>query len=282
MGIFSDNPVLWREVRGRLRLRRSSRGGIWTARIVGLVILYAYVRGLIAIGRGTAPDARDFWSALTYLLLVLIVVLAPALAATAITQEREQQTWETLATTRLTAAQVIVGKWVARQFLPALSLVIALPLYLGCSVRGEIAFSSTFAVLLFLLLTMALFSILGLFCSFRAGRTTAATASALTLSIFLCLGTLILDGLLRAFHLFGMGGGPYGGWGYGTETPVLWLNPFSALGALISEFGVMRDHLSASPYDAAAGGLVTGYALMSLLLIAVCLSAMIRRYNRAL
>lgn len=276
MGLISDNPVLWREVRGRLRLRSGGRSAVWVARIVGLVILYAYLRGLVAIGRGTAPDARDFWSTLSYGLLVLIVILAPALSATAITQEREQQTWETLATTRLSGGQIIVGKWLARQFLPALSLVIALPLYFGCSVKGGIAFSSTLAVLLFLTLTMALFSLLGLFCSFRARRTTTATASALLVSAFFCIGTPILDGLFRSFGLFGAN---YAS-GYGSDTVVLWLNPFYALATLIQVLGAM--HESASQYaPVPASDVLTIYTVIALFLMALCLAFMIRRYGKA-
>ncbi len=105
MGLLTNNPVLEREVRGRLRLRRKGAGRAIpvVAWPIGLVALYFYARGLAAIGRGSQRDAQELWPLFLYGALTLIVLLAPALASTAITQEREQQTWEALATTRLSA-----------------------------------------------------------------------------------------------------------------------------------------------------------------------------------
>ena len=123
MGLISDNPVLEREVRGRLRLKRKGGQGVnlWIVRAIGLIAAYYYVRGLLAVWHGTQQDARDFWPLLVYGALVLIVLLAPALSATAITQEREQQTWENLTTTQLSAWEVLLGKWMGRQLVPVAS-----------------------------------------------------------------------------------------------------------------------------------------------------------------
>jgi len=222
MGIFSDNPVLEREMRGRLRLRRKGAGRphAWVAVLLALVILYFYARGLMGLFQGPRQDAREFWPLLSYGLLTLIVLLAPALTATAITQEREQQTWDTLATTRLTGTQVLLGKWLARQTLPMLLIVLACPYLLGCVIRGEMGFPTLLATVAFLVVTSLFYGALGLLCSYQARRTVAATATALTFTALLCIGTPIVSSVITILS------GP-------RSTPVLWLNPFYALTSLL-------------------------------------------------
>ena len=90
MGIFADNPVLEREMRGRLRLRRRGLGRsyFWVLVVLGAVIFYFYTRGLAGLFAGPRQDAREFWPLLIYGLLALIVLLAHfATAATARSQK---------------------------------------------------------------------------------------------------------------------------------------------------------------------------------------------------
>ena len=63
MPILSNNPVLEREIRGRLRLRPKGRrtANIWVVRILGVVVAYYYARGLLGIWGGTPQDARELW-----------------------------------------------------------------------------------------------------------------------------------------------------------------------------------------------------------------------------
>ena len=267
MGIFTNNPVLEREVRGRLRFKRtgSLRANIWVARILGVVVAYYYVRGMIGIARGTAQDARDFWPLLIYGALVLIVLLAPALAATAITQEREQQTWEILATTQLSAWEVLGGKWIGRQFIPWLLLLILLPFMVVTSVRADFGAGLLPAVLVFLLLTTACYSALGLLCSFGAKRTMTATASALTVSAVLCIGTLVINWVV---DLLVLGGSP-------DETAVLWLNPFAALGSLMSQL----NPVAFAPDSHTDLASPPGYFVLTAAATVLALGFMVRRYH---
>ncbi len=226
MGLFTDNPVLERELRGRLRLRRKGAGRAIpvVAWPLGLTVLYFYARGLLALAHGTQQDARELWPLFFYGGLSLIVLLAPALSSTAITQEREQQTWEILATTRLSAWEILIGKWIGRLLLPLLMIALMLPYLLACVFRGGLGWAVLPISLLFFVVTAAFYSLLGLFCSFQAKRTTAATATALTLTIFFCLGTLVLNSVFNTLEL----GSHY------DNTPIMWLNPFFVLSALLS------------------------------------------------
>jgi len=102
--ILVDNPVLNREFRGRTRIRKLS-GKAWrvVAVIVVLIALRYYYILLRAVQQGRPDDAVELWRDTSYLLLTLIALLSPAMAATAISQELEQQTWDLLKVTRLTA-----------------------------------------------------------------------------------------------------------------------------------------------------------------------------------
>ena len=269
MGIFTDNPVLEREVRGRLRLKRkgSVTANLWIARLIGVIAAYYYARGMIGVWRGTLQDARDFWPLLVYGALVLIVLLSPALSSTAITQEREQQTWEILATTQLSAWEVLGGKWLGRQMIPWLLLVILLPFMAVDAARAELGWLMLPMVLIFLLLTTACYSVLGLLCSFQAKRTMTATASALTISAFLCLGTVVVNAVINLLVLRG-----------GTEdTPVLCLNPFSAVASLMAQIapGVLGSE------GTSGSALLEGYFVLTVAATVSAIMFMVRRYHHS-
>lgn len=280
MSIWSNNPVLEREIRGRLRVRR--RGGpqlLWIARLLGLVVVYYYARGLLGIWHGSLQDARDFWPLLTYGTLSLVVLLAPAISATAITQEREQQTWEILATTRLSGAEVLLGKWLGRQLIPWLLLVILLPFMAVCAARAGFGWGMLPSVLGFFLVTTACYSALGLLCSFQAKRTMTATASALMVSALLCLGTYLIGGFFG--YLIGSVNGSYSG-SIGGQSPVLWGNPFYVLGAMTDCLTLDSAAGQAASFDQVREGSATfWYFLFSLTVTAGALVFMVRRYHRS-
>lgn len=274
MSLFSENPVLERELRGRLRLRRrGSAAGSWAvAGAVALAALYGYARGMIGLARGTARDAQDLWPYLVYGLLALITLLAPALSATAISVEREQQTWETLETTLLSPPQVIFGKWVGRQVIPGLLLLIALPFLVATDVKGALGAGVLFGSLLFLVGTSLAFGLLGLLCSYRARRTMTATASSLTTLALLCIGTPVIEQILRSF--LGMGSSR-------ETTPVMWINPFYALTVLGGALASASSSVSDPGVAGTADGILFFYALVLVLFSAGALYLMLRGYGRA-
>jgi len=217
-----DNPVLNREVRGRMRVRKLS-GKAWrvVAVIVALVVLRYYYILLRAVQQGRPDDAVELWRGTSYLVLTLIALLSPALAATAISQELEQQTWDLLKVTRLTAWQVVMGKWLARQTIPAMLLLISLPLLLMSALHGEVGVAGFAANFGYLALTSAFFSSMGLWCSAAARKTAAATAVSILLMGVVCLGTCLIDGIISVLDSFRRSNG--------LGTHAMWVNPFYAI-----------------------------------------------------
>ena len=275
MGLLTDNPVLERELRGRLRLRRKGAGRAIpvVAWPIALVALYFYARGLTAIGRGTSRDAQELLPVLVYGALTLIVLLAPAMASTAITQEREQQTWDALATTRLSAWEILIGKWVGRQLIPWLMLVLALPYLVACAFFGGMGFAILPAVLVFLVVTTGFYSAMGLLCSFQARRTVGATATSLTITALLCVGTVVIN---QVIEILQQRSGPQ------ENSPVLWLNPFFALSSLLGMLDRNGGSQAFTDYPHEAYLLVVGaYFLATVLAIAAALYFMASRYHRA-
>lgn len=128
---FVRNPVFLREVRVRMRSWRSP----------GLIVLYVGLQGLVAVlifaaslqgGRftGFAPQVgAAIYATLAMLQLVLLVLAVPGLAAGAIAGERERQTLDLLLVTRLTVAQVVVGKLLAATGFALLLLIASLPVF---------------------------------------------------------------------------------------------------------------------------------------------------------
>lgn len=228
--LLTDNPVLRRELRARLKPRvlRGNKPLQYGVYALCAAIVYCYARGLLLMARNPKSDARDLFELLMYGMLFLIALLAPALSATAISQEREQQTWEILAVTRLTSQQVMVGKWLGRQLIVGIGFLIVLPFFLGSAVRSELGIREFALVVLYLLLCTNFFTAIGLMCSFKAKRTPTATASALVLTALIGIGTYVVNAILESFNLWSVN--------YSStprvESPVMWINPFYILGVI--------------------------------------------------
>src|ERR1051325_915621 len=110
-----ENPVLRRELLGRMRSRQP-----WPIRAaiigtVALFIAFCYYEALFYMMRDHDRETmREWWQVGLWLQSILIWLLCPALAANAVTREKEQQTWEMLIFTLLSPAEILFGKLVAR------------------------------------------------------------------------------------------------------------------------------------------------------------------------
>lgn len=128
---FVRNPVFLREVRVRMRGWRTP----------GIIVLYVGLLGLLAIlifaaamqgsrPTGFAPEVGAvIYAALAMFQLVLLILAVPGLAAGAIAGERERQTLDLLLVTRLSAAQVVVGKLLAATGFALLLMFASLPVF---------------------------------------------------------------------------------------------------------------------------------------------------------
>jgi ABC-type transport system involved in multi-copper enzyme maturation permease subunit len=178
MNIIADNPVLKREMRRRLRIRFAGRPWMFGVLIIAAIVIWYYAQGVASPQAEQSDEAQGWWEVIIYGMLVAICLSAPTGSARIISQERERQTWDALALTRLSAAQVLLGKWLAQIAAIVWFPVALLPLAVAAAIAGNVATSTIVAVYAYIFLNSVCFTGIGLFCSFCFTRSPAAMASA--------------------------------------------------------------------------------------------------------
>jgi ABC-type transport system involved in multi-copper enzyme maturation permease subunit len=239
MGTFVENPVFYKELRSHLLSRRQSRGArAATVVIAALMVALLYYACVRTVLRGHM-EGRDLFAAISYVQLTLLVFLAPSLTANAITQEREQQTWNMLLLTRLTADEIVMGKLLARLAPAAILLAVFVPLGLFAVFMGGVPVSVLLLSYLLLAATGIFYGVIGLFCSWALRRTSVATSASSTVIAFLVVGTPLLFSLWSVATT---------GSGRGIEDfAPMWLNPYMAMAAALSDLGYGSASLSPAP-----------------------------------
>ncbi|HZP84660.1 MAG TPA: ABC transporter permease subunit [Chthonomonadaceae bacterium] len=255
------NPVLRKELLLRFRLRQPTPTRIGIGLLVALGILWFYWQGMVwMLGDASPSTGKEAWTVAVVLQYMIICLVAPSLTANAITQEKEQQTWEMLLFTRLQPAEIVLGKLLARLASVGIILGIFLPFTLFGWARaalGGVASSDYVApwqfCVAYLLMGVSafFFATIGLFLSLRLKRTLYAIVTSYVLVIgVLCIGTALFASLLSTltgdFRLF-------------ETSPITWFNPIRLVAALFDPTGWQSK-------VALLGGLF-GYAAMSVLLL---------------
>lgn len=230
-----QNPVLRKELLTRLRLRQplSARAGVLLA--ISVLLLWIYWQIIAALLQDhTAASAKSAWQIVLSVQFALVTLIAPVIAANAITQEKEQQTWEMLIFTRLTPAEIIFGKLLARMALLLLLILLGLPVAAFCAI-GSAAWQTTPDTVLFgqfcgaylVMFNCGLFfATFGLYASWKLKRTLYAIMGAYTMVIGVCtLGTMLVTGALSSLSNDS---------GFFERSPFLWVNPIMQIGWVIA------------------------------------------------
>ena len=236
-----DNPVILKELRGRMRGRQS------------FVLLTVYL-GLIAVfivlvynllGLSTAiswdPSARQgagkaIFGTVVLLELLLLSFIAPGLTAGAITSERERQTFEILRTTLLSARSLVLGKLSSALSFLFLLILSALPIQSIAFILGGVGLGEMVASSFMLVVTAVFFCTLGIYFSSFMKRTLTATVASYAVILLSFLVLVMIFFLIAyiesiSYNTFGMQALE------GVLTLILWFlistNPLMA--AVISE-----------------------------------------------
>ena len=222
-----ENPILRKELLIRMRLRSlaTAKSGI----IVCVLFLLAWIHYEV-ISNMLMSDSplrgRDEWEILIKGQATLLFLFAPIAAANAITQEKEQQTWEMLVFTRLTSSEIIFGKLIARLIPSFAFLLLGLPLtvfawYLARQTSQNEYWHTHFGNLLacyaVLTISTVFFTTIGLFLSWLVKRTLFAVMGAYVVVIG---GLLIGTGMVTAACSMFMRDQSNMNW-----FPPLWVNP---------------------------------------------------------
>ena len=243
----AENPVIIKELRGRMRGRRAFIFLTLYLVVIGLFISTIY--SVVAAQAGLVQADPSFrqtlgkiiFSSVVLFEFLMIGFIGPALTAGAITSERERQTFDLLRTTLLSARSLVYGKLGSACMYLLLLILTALPIEALAFLLGGVGLEELLVSSLILVVNTVFFCTLGLFCSSFSKRTLTATVTS--------YATILLSVLGLGLTIFVMGASGATNLGSGL-TPlafaaliVMWLlaasNPFSA--AIVSEVFLIQD-----------------------------------------
>lgn len=205
---FTDNPILTRELRRRMRGRAlifSIIGYIALMTVATLLVLFANAPSLVAkvntemLSRLTQTGSSLFrWISTIQILLVLII--APTITAGMTTGEKERKTFDFLRVTTITPWMYVLGCFLSTVFYVMLALTCAFPLLSLTFVYGGVTAGELFAMFGVLLGGSLVLSSFGLYVSSVWERTrTAQGIIVFTIFAMLFGGFYIYNQLLRIF-----------------------------------------------------------------------------------
>lgn len=217
------NPVLQREIRSKLRLRRVSPFVIFLGALLGAYCLYRYVAA-VYYACFVVNGRSDAWWAYAGLALFALSLIAALSGAGAFTREREMNTHEPLLLSTLSAVEIVGGKLAATLLmclacvLPLAPLMLPNIAFFGLDTRSTYGVAPLPAIItpFLLLATVWCYALWGMVLSWLCRRTAVATVWT--------LGSLFaLDVFIPAL--------------FGTSENSLWMcwNPFIVLSGLADE-----------------------------------------------
>ena len=189
-----DNPVITKELRGRMRGTRTYWLLFSYVLVLSLILFFSYLgwwaqhsTDLINGGGSEAgfTVGRLFFRILFYSQAVMIALITPALTAGAISVEREQRTFELLRGSVLRPGAIVWGKLASSVSFVVLLLTSSLPLLSLCFLLGGVSPDEVFFAYLLLIGDAFLFGAIGLcWSAFAANTATATVLTYLTLFFF--------------------------------------------------------------------------------------------------
>ncbi len=175
---LGTNPVLLRELRGRMRgVRAFAIISIYLALMSGFTILLYMLQMPDAYHSGpvvTGQIGRSLFGGVVAAELVLIVFIVPALTASAISGDRERKTYDLLQTTLLPSSAFVAGKMESALSYIVLLLLAAIPLQSMAFLFGGVSAAEIGLAFVILVVTAIALAALGMAMSARHTRTTAA------------------------------------------------------------------------------------------------------------
>lgn len=201
-----------KELRGRMRGRRAFivltihllivAGFAW---MVETLAERSYTSGFNGSSvSASAEIGRTLFSALIMLLTLIVLVLAPASTAGAISLEREKQTLDLLTTTPISSLAIILGKLLSALSWVFLLLLASIPVTALVFTFGGVGPEDLVRAYVILFATAIAFGAMGLFVSAFVKRTQAATVINLVLTIVLTAGATFIFAFWSAMTANGM------------------------------------------------------------------------------
>ena len=181
-----SNPVLLREVKSSLRSPLAlALAALYLGTLATLVWWMWPQEGIYS---ATARASRSLLLVCGVAQLLLVMLYAPAFAATAITAEKEHNTYDLLFATLLRPRDIVAGKLGSSITVLLLFVVLSLPVFAACFFLGAVSVREAAVIYLVTAASSVMFGLLGLAVS------AVARSSHLALVVTYLLLLLVTDG----------------------------------------------------------------------------------------
>lgn len=219
-----ENPIIVKEAVSRMR---SWRAPVIATLYLGLVgaIGFAFLQIAAARNDPAAIVGSNSFAAMAFFQLALVGLFAPALAAGAISGERERQTFDVLLVSRVSAFGIVWGKLVASLAYMLLLILTALPLFAAVFLFGGIDFEQFILSQLITIATAICLGSMALFFSALLRRSLPATVASYAAAFTLMVGTGVGAAIVNLSYVSSSASNS----GAPLVAPQWYLNPFVAL-----------------------------------------------------
>jgi len=205
--MMNRNPVLIKELRGRMRGGRAF--AILTAFLLTLAIpatlLYLIAAQDISSNAFNAGQTigKTLFVGISFIALVEVLIVVPGQAASAITAEKERETYDLLISTLLPPWKIVLGKLMASLAYALMLIVAVIPFMAVSFFFGGVTVLEVVLALLGLFLTVLMFGSMGILWSTILRRSLASTIVTQATTALVILG---IPFLMAAFVLIFMRG----------------------------------------------------------------------------
>lgn len=193
---MKNNPVLKREMRVRARSLRMPfiilifNGILAAAALLNMYSAVSKVKISATIQYESFLQLYAFVASLEFLMLMFIM---PAMTSGSISGERERKTLELLFTTKMTAADIVIGKLLSAVSQLLILIVSSFPILLLTFVYGSVNLPDLGLLVICLLVTAFFCGAVGIFSSSLMKRSTFSNVCTYGFLLFLVLGTYMLN-----------------------------------------------------------------------------------------
>ena len=230
-----SNPITVKELRSRMRGIRAILPMMAYLVVLGIFVLIQFAEyGSQIEYRHLAARGGELGFYLLYAQMALVLLLSPAYAASAITIEKERETFETMQATLLTSWDIVSGKVFSGVSYAILLVLSSLPLLSLSFWMGGFDFLHLFWGFLIIATASLVISSTGILLSTIFARSYLATGVTYGIIIAGVAGSYLFEFILRAIYA----GTSTAAGGWSPHTVPFWaafsLNPFNMLRSLDS------------------------------------------------
>ena len=223
---LTANPIVLKELRGRMRGNRAYLVITTYAGLMGLFAILLYLAYTASLSTNVYDSSSQMVGKVVFggvvgVELFMVCFIAPAFTAGAISGERERQTYELLRTTLMPARSLVLGKLTSSLSFIILLLFIALPVQSLAFLFGGVALEEVLIALVILLATALASGASGIFFSALMRRTLGASVVTYAFALVVVVGVPVVALLALAFTGPYLGSSFYGVYYSPTATEIM-------------------------------------------------------------